>query len=106
MFSLDIFFDGSQYLVGKIAVFKEIGTVFEVNNSGFGGDGGSFGFSSKLDEGTMGFSEVKIDDIGGGSALNTRNFEGAGHETGEAESRIAGGIFLIVSVFVGLIDDN
>ena len=48
MFSLDIFLDGGQELVGKIAIFEKIGAILEVNDGRLGGDGGGFGFFGKL----------------------------------------------------------
>lgn len=106
MFSLDIFFDSSQDLVGKIAIFEEISAVFEVDDGGFRGDSGGFGFGGEVDEGIVGFGEVEINDIRGGGTLDTGDFEGAGHKTGETEGRITGGVFLVVGTLVGFVDDN
>jgi len=106
MFSLNIVFDSRQELIGKIAVFEEIRTVFQVDNGGFRGDSGGFGFLSELDEGMVGFCEVEIDDVRGGGALNTGDFEGTSHEASEAESGITGGVFLVIGAFVGFVDDD
>lgn len=47
-----------------------------------------------------------IDDIWGGGAENARDFASASHETSQAQSRITGRIFLIISAFVGFVDDD
>ena len=106
MFSLDIFLDGGQELVGKIAIFEKIGAILEVNDGRLGGDGGGFGFFGKLNQGIVGLREVKIDDIGGGSALDARYFEGTRHKTSKPEGGIARGVFLIVGAFVSFVNDN
>lgn len=106
MFSLDIFLDGGQELVGKIAIFEKIGAILEVNDGRLGGDGGGFGFFGKLNQGIVGLGEVKIYDIRGGSALDARYFEGTRHKTGEPEGGIARGVFLIIGTFVSFVNDN
>ena len=69
-------------------------------------DGSGFGFSSKRNEGIMGRSEMKVDDIGGGGTLNTGDFEGFADEAGEAQGGIVRGVFLVIGTFVGFVDDN
>lgn len=70
MFILNIVCYFCQEKVGKVAIFGEIGTIFEVDKGDFGVNGGLFGFFGELDEGTMSFSEVIIDEIRGGGAEN------------------------------------
>lgn len=60
----------------------------------------------EFDERMVGFGEMIIDDIGSGSALDTRDFEGMSDETGETEGGITGRIFLIIGAFVRFVDDN
>ena len=84
MFSLDIFLDGGQELVGKIAIFEKIGAILEVNDGRLGGDGGGFGFFGKLNQGFVGLREVKIDDVGGGGSSNAGDFEMACDKTSQA----------------------
>ncbi len=106
MFSLDIFLDGGQELVGKIAIFEKIGAILEVNDGRLGGDGGGFGFFGKLNQGIVSLGEVKIDDIRGGSALDARYFEGTRHKTSEPEGGIARSVFLIIGTFVSFVNYN
>lgn len=68
MFILNIVCYFCQEKVGKVAIFGEIGTIFEVDKGDFGVDGSLFGFFGELDEGMMSFSEVIIDEIRGGGA--------------------------------------
>lgn len=70
MFILNIVCYFCQEKVGKVAIFGEIGTIFEVDKGDFGVNGGLFSFFGELDEGTMSFSEVIIDEIRGGGAEN------------------------------------
>ncbi len=49
-----------------------------------GFNGGGFGFSGKRNEGIMGGSEMEVDDIGCGGALNTGDFESFADEAGKA----------------------
>ena len=60
----------------------------------------------EFDERMVGFGEMIIDDIGSGSALDTRDFEGMSDETGETEGGITGRIFLIIGVFVRFVDND
>ena len=106
MMILQIFGDFGQQLVGKIAVFEEISAVFEVDDGDFGVNSGGFGLLVELNEGIMGFGEVIIDDIRGGGAGNARDFELTGNKTGETESRIARGVFLIIGTLMGFVDDD
>ncbi len=53
-----------------------------------------------------GFCEVKIDQIGGCSALDTGDFEGLSDKAGEPETRVAWDIFLVISALVGFVDDD
>lgn len=106
MFSLEVFFDGCQKLVGEVTVFKKIGAFFKVDDSDFGGDGGRLGFFGKLNEGMVSFSEMKIDDVGGGGTLNAGDIEGFSNKTSETDGRITRGVFLVISRFVGFIDDD
>ncbi len=93
-------------MVGKVAIFEEVVAVFEVDNGSFWSDSGRFGFGCEFDKGIMGFCEMKINDIGGGGALNARNFERICHKTRKAKSRIAWRIFLIIGVFVRFVDND
>jgi len=68
MFILNIVCYFCQEKVGKVAIFGEIGAVFEIDKRDFGVDGGLFGFFGELDEGMMSFSEVIVDEIRGGRA--------------------------------------
>lgn len=61
-------------MVGKIAILEEISAVFEVDDAGLRGNSGRFGFRSELDQGSVGFGEMKIDEIRGGGALDTGDF--------------------------------
>ncbi len=60
MVSLDIFFDSCQKRGRKIAVFGEIITIFEINDSDMMVDSGGFGFLGELNERVMSFGEVVI----------------------------------------------
>lgn len=93
-------------MIGKIAVATEILTIFEVDNLDLGLDGGGFGFFGESDERMMGFGEIKIGDIRGGSALKTEDAEGFGDETGETEGGIMGSVFLVIGTFVRLVDND
>lgn len=83
-------------MVREVTVFLEIGAIFEVDECDFGVDGGGFSFFGEFDEGIMGFCEVKIDDIGSGSAFDTGDFECASNETSKAESGITWRVILII----------
>ena len=106
MFILDIVCYFCQEKVGKIAIFGEIGAVFEVYQGDFGVDGGLFGFFGELDEGMAGFRKVVVDEIGGGGAEETGGFCLASDETGEAEGGIARGVVLIVGRLMGFVDND
>ncbi len=54
----------------------------------------------------MGFREVIVDDIRRGSTFDAGNFEIVRHETGEAQGRITGSVFLVIGAFVRLVDDD
>lgn len=57
-----------QEKVRKIAIFGEIGTIFEVDEGNFGVNGGRFGFFGEFGEGIMNFGEVVVDEVRGGGA--------------------------------------
>ncbi len=106
MFSLEVFFDSCQKLVGEVTVFKKIGAFFKIDDSYFGSDSGRFGFFGKFDEGMMGFGKVKIDDVRGGGTLNTGNIEGFGNKASKSDGGITRGILLIIGRFMRFIDHN
>ena len=72
MFILNIVYYFCQERVGKIAIFGEIGAIFEVDKGDFGVDGGLFGFFGELDEGMVGFGEMIVNEIRGGGAENAK----------------------------------
>lgn len=106
MVILEVEGDFLKELVGKIAIFEEIGAVFEVDNVDLGVDGGGFGLFGEFDQGMTGFGEVKIDDIWSGSAVDAGDFVLSGDKTGKPNGRITGVVFLIIGAFVSLVDDN
>ena len=106
MFILDIVCYFCQEKVGKIAIFGEVGAIFEVDKGDFGVDGGLFGLFGELDEGMVGFGKVVVDEIRSGGTEETGGFCLAGDETGEAEGGIARGVFLVIGGFVGFVDDD
>ncbi len=69
-------------------------------------ESGSFGFFSEGDEGVFSVCEVKVGDERGGGAKQTRDFKSAGDERGEAEGGVFRGVFLVISGFVGFVDDD
>ena len=66
MVIFEILLDIFEQNIGKIAIFGEIGAIFEVDNGDFGVDGGGFGAFGEFNQGMMGASEVIIDEIRGG----------------------------------------
>lgn len=54
----------------------------------------------------MSFGEVIINQIRCGGAKDTGDFASTSDKTGETQSRVARGIFLIISGFVSFVDDN
>ena len=78
---MEIFADFGEQLVGKIAIFEEIGAVLEVDNGDFGVDGSGFGLLREFDEGIVGLGEVIVDDIGGGGAGDAGNLALASNKT-------------------------
>lgn len=54
----------------------------------------------------MGFCEVEIGGERSGGALDTEGVEMIGDETGEAESGVFRSLVLVVSGFVGFVDDD
>lgn len=102
----EVFGDGGEKLIGKIVIFLEVVTIFEVDNSDFGVNGGGFSAGGEFDEGFFGFGEMIIDDVRGGGAEDTGDFEACGHETGKAEGGITGRIILVVGAFVGFVDND
>jgi len=68
MFILNIILYFCQEKVGKIAIFGEIGTVFEIDKGDFGVNGGRFGFFGEFGEGIVDFGKVIVDEIRGGGA--------------------------------------
>jgi len=103
---LEVLLDGGKKRVGEVAVFGEGFAGGEVDNLDVGGDGGSFGFLGEGDEGVFGLGEIKVGDERGGGAKEARDVEGAGKEGSEADGGVFGGVFLVVSGFVGFVDDN
>ncbi len=74
MFILNIVSYFCQEKVGKIAIFGEIGAVFEVDEGNFWVDGGLFGFFGEFDEGVVSLGEVVIGEIGSGGTEDTGDF--------------------------------
>ena len=72
----------------------------------FGWGGGVFGIGSERDDGLILLGEVKIGNEWCGGALNTGDVERFGHETGKAQSRIFGRVFLGVGGLVRFVDDD
>ena len=70
----EIFCDGSEEGIGKIAIFEKILTIFEVDKGDFGRDGDGFGFLRESDESIVGFGEVVVSDERGGGTLKTGDF--------------------------------
>ena len=54
----------------------------------------------------MGFGEVIVNDIRGGSAGDAGDFALTGDKTGEAYGRITWSVLLIIGTFVGFVDDD
>ena len=102
----EVIFDALEKGVGKIAITSEILAIFEIDDGGADGSGGSFGLSSKSDERMFAFSKVIIGDEGGGGTEETSDAELAGGEAGEADGGVFGGVFLEIGGFVGLVDDD
>ena len=68
MFILNIILYFCQEKVGKIAIFGEIGAVFEIDKGDFGVDSGRFGFFGEFGEGIVDCGKVIVDEIRGGGA--------------------------------------
>lgn len=98
--------DGREESIGKITRARKIGTVGEVNDFDLGGDGGGFGFLGEIDERRVGLGKVEVGDERGGRAENARDFECGGYKRGEAKSGVFWGVFLVVSGFMGFVDDD
>ncbi len=106
MFSLNVIFYFCQKLVRKITISAETGAVFKIDNADFRVKGGSFGLSGKLRESVFGLSEIIVGKIRSGGTENAGDFETASHKTSKASSGITRGVFLIISAFMGLVDDD
>lgn len=93
-------------MVGKVAIFEKVSAVFKIDDGRLRCDSGGLGFFGKLNQGIVGLSEVKVDDVGGGGTLDARYFEGTRHKTSKPDGGIARGVFLIIGAFVGFVNDN
>lgn len=107
---IEILRDLSKQGVGKVAIVREVGTVFEINDLDLGRDGRRFGLGVEDDEGVIALGEIVVGDERRGGAKqagNRRRFRRAtGDEASKANGRVPRGIFLEISGFMSLVDDD
>ena len=87
--------------VAKKMAASEVGVVFEVDDSSFGGDRVFDGEFRELDDRIVLFAEVIIGNKRCGGAE-----DGFGHGGGEAESRVFWILILVIAGFVSLVDNH
>ena len=102
----EVALDGRQEVVAKITVFREGLARFEVDEVEIRVFGGRFGAGFQGNASVVFLGEVIIGDERSGGALETGDFQGVRHKTGEAEGRVFRGVFLRIGRFVSFVDDD
>lgn len=98
--------DFLQKKIGKIAVFREISAIFEVNNLNFRSNSGVFSFFAETNQRRMILGEIVIRNQGCSGAEKTIDLAGLSDEAGEAKGGIFGVLLLKIARFVSFVDDN
>lgn len=103
---LEVTFDVGEEGGGEIVILGELVALFQVDDGDLSGGRGRFGFLAELGEGMLRLGEVIIDDIRGSGTEKARNLELGGHEASQTQSGVTGRILLIISAFVGFVDND
>jgi len=106
MMIFEIVFDRSKEFGAKIAVLSEEVAIFKINNSNIWSNGSVFSFFGKSDEGIFGLGQIIILDKRSGGAFDAANIQSFCDKAGEAQSGIFRSVFLKISGFVALVNNN
>ncbi len=106
MLMLEIVLDVGEEGSGEVMILGELVALFEIDDGDLSGGRGRLGLLAEFGESVLRLGEVIIDDIRGGGAEEAGNLELGGHEASQTQSGVAGRILLIISAFVGFVDDD
>ena len=102
----EVFFDGFQEFIRKIAVGSEVTAIFKIDNLDIGFRVSFDGFFFKFDTGVILVSEIVIRDKRSSSALKAGDVFSLGNEATKAQSRILWWLLLEIGWFVSFVDND